>query len=218
MSEIFPGQRPPRCGEDNSPEPKLPKQSDQPKSLRENGRRTDHGRLHAVRNSVLSRGLLEILTRYGENPRTLRRMERELRAELKPTSALGNLFFNRFWSCVLRLILVSHLEDTGIMTDGIPSKDEIATPFLREGPIPVLVTSATNNALTDSDPKSKPLDQELLQRLSLIARYDRSASREMYRTLGFLLVMRDGGEKGLTGAIRAAAGIRSLDLEDGQNA
>ena len=37
-------------------------------------------------------------------------MESELRAVLKPQGPVGNLFFDRCFSCVLRLILVARLE------------------------------------------------------------------------------------------------------------
>lgn len=165
----------------------------------------------------MSRGLLETLCKCGENRRSLRRMEAELRAELKPAGPLGKLLFDRFWSCVLRLIFGSHLEGKGLFTSAVPSKSS-AVPYLQDGPVPILVTQTQDNNVTDDPKESEVMDQDLFQRLALIARYDRSASREMYRTLGFLLVMRDGGGKGLTAAVRAAAGIKECAVEGGNNA
>jgi hypothetical protein len=183
---------------------------------RRNSGRTDRGRLHARQDAALSRGLFETLCRCGENRRSLRRMEAELRAELKPAGPLGKLLFDRFWSCVLRLIFGSHLEGKGLFTSAVPSKSS-AVPYLQDGPVPILVTQTQDNNVTDDPKESEVMDQDLFHRLALIARYDRSASREMYRTLGFLLVMRDGGGKGLTAAVRAAAGIKEFGKEDGNN-
>jgi hypothetical protein len=53
-----------------------------------------------------------------------------------------------------------------------------------------------------------------LQRLVLIARYDRAASREMFRYLGLLILMRDSGDKGLVSGIRSNVGIKALDGEE----
>ncbi len=190
---------------------------DLPRACQKKGGRTDRGRLHARQDSPLSRGLLETLCKCGENRRSLRRMEAELRAELKPAGPLGKLLFDRFWSCVLRLIFGSHLEGKGLFTSAVPSKSS-AVPYLQDGPVPILVTQTQDNNVTDDPKESEVMDQDLFQRLALIARYDRSASREMYRTLGFLLVMRDGGGKGLTAAVRAAAGIKECAVEGGNNA
>ncbi len=217
MSDHIGSQQSTDCNEDTSAEPELPNQAEPPRTGRRNGGRTDQGRLHTVRDSVLSRGLLETLCRRGENRRSLRRMEAELRAELKPTGPLGNLLFSRFFSCVLRLILVSRLEDIGSIPTRLPSKDGVAILSLHEGSVPILVTHSEDNGESSGPNKPEPFNQDLLHRLALVARYDRSASREMYRTLGFLLVLRDAGGKGLTAAIRAAAGIKTFETEDGNN-
>jgi hypothetical protein len=118
----------------------------------------------------------------------------------------------------LRLIFGSHLEGKGLFTSAVPSKRTIAVPYLQDGPVPILVTQTQDNDVTDGPKESEAIGQDLFHRLAFIARYDRSASREMYRTLGFLLVMRDGGGKGLTAAVRAAAGIKEFGREDGNNA
>jgi hypothetical protein len=201
------------CSED---EPKLDNQAELPRTRPRNGGRTDQGRLHAVRNSVLSRGLLETLCRCGENRRSLRRMEAELRAVLKPTGPLGNLLFGRFWSCVLRLILVARLEEAGLAPKR-NSKSPMAVPSLREGSMPILVTAEEREDVPAVSVTVEALEPDLFRRLALIAGYDRAASREMYKTLGLLMLMRDLGEKGLAEGVRAAAGIKTLDGERGED-
>ena len=109
---------------------------DLPRTSQKKGRRTDRGRLHAMRDCA-DRGLLETLCKCGENRRSLRRMEAELRAELKPAGPLGKLLFDRFWSCVLRLIFGSHLEEKGLFTRAVPSKSRSAVPYLQDGPLPI---------------------------------------------------------------------------------
>ena len=206
-------QSPEGGSENNHSEPKLANQQKLPRTGQRNGGRTDKGRLHAARDSVLSRGLLETLTRYGENPKKLRRMESELRAVLKPKGPVGNLFFGRFFSCVLRLILIARLEQMGLAPRSNASKKQITVPSLREGSMPVLLTAEEHEDLTAVSGTIEALEPDMYRRLALIARYDRAASREMYRTLGLLMLMRDDGENGLANGIRAAAGIKGLDGE-----
>jgi hypothetical protein len=192
-----------------------PDTSEQAKCEDNRGGRKDRGRLHAVGNSVLSRGLLESLRRYGENPKVLRRMEAELRAALKPTGPVGNLLFGRFWACVLRLILVARLEAMGL-TPRNASKNSAAVPLLREGSLPILVTPEPENLYAVPE-NAEGVEPVVFHRLALIARYDRAASREMYKTLGLLMLMRDLGDKGLAEGVRAAAGIKTLDGERGED-
>jgi hypothetical protein len=185
------------------------------KAGRRNGAdRKDKGRLHAVRDSVLSRGLLEILTRYGENPRKLRRMEAELRADLRPAGPLGNLIYGRFWSSVLRLILGARLEETGLAPRDNASTRPTGAPTLREGLMPILETTNERVDLPAVLRTGEVVEPDLFRRLALIARYDRAASKEMYRTLALLILMRDDGEKGLASGIRAATGIKTVDGEE----
>jgi hypothetical protein len=192
-----------------------PSTSQRSESADNRGVRKDRGRLHAVRNSALNRGLLESLRRYGENPKVLRRMETELRAALRPIGPIGNLLFSRFWACVLRLILVVHLEATGLVSRS-PSKNSAAVPSLREGALPILVTPEPENVNAVPE-NAEALEPDVFRRLALIARYDRAASREMYKTLGLLMLMREGGEEGLTEGVRAAAGIKTTDGERGEH-
>ena len=207
-------QQPPGGSQNDPSEAKLDNQEKLPRTGQRNRGRTDQGRLHAVRDSVLSRGLLETLTRYGENPRKLRGMEAELRTVLKPEGPLGKLLFGRFWSCVLRLILLSRLEEIGLAPRSNSSKRPMAVPSLREGSMPILLTAEEQEDLAPVSGTVEALEPDMFRRLALIARYDRAASKEMYRTLGLLMLMRDDGEKGLASGIRAAAGIKSLDGEE----
>ena len=210
-------QHSPERSENYSPQLKLGKQAGLPRTEQRNGGRTDQGRLHAVRDSVLCRGLQETLSRYGENPRTLRRMKADLRTALKPKGPLGNLLFDRFWCCVLRLILVGHLEETGLAPRRTASQNSPLIPSLHEGALPTLVLPAGSGDLTGDHKSLELLDADVLRRLALVSRYDRAAGREMYRTLAFLLLMQDRGEAGLANWARATIGARH-ENEEGKNA
>jgi hypothetical protein len=179
--------------------------------------RKDRGRRHAVRNTALSRSLLQTLERLGESVRELRKFESELRATLKPNGALGRLLFDRFWASYLRLVLVARLEEGGLSTPGIAAKNLIAAPSLREGAVPILVFPENADACKDDAGKGVAFDADVFRRLGLIARYDRSAAREMYRTMSLLLIMRDEGETGLEKWVRATAGIKNGIGEDSKN-
>ena len=175
--------------------------------------RKDRGQKHAVRGSFLSRRLLEALTERGENARMLRRLEADCRSELRPKGALGRLFFDRLWQCILRLILLADLEARGLDPRRNASRKPVGTASLREGFLPVLVTEEeleNQSAISVAETH----DPDLLHQLALIARYDRAASREMFRCLGLLILMRDSGAEGLVSGVRAIAGIKALDGEE----
>lgn len=214
MSDNIASQHSPGCPEDEPSKPKFNNQAELSKTGRKNGGRADRGRIHVSGSSVLSRGLMETLVRYGENLRTLRRVEAECRASLRPSGSLGKLFFDRFWTCVLRLILVGHLEKAGLAPGRNNPNKQLEAPSLREGLMPILLTG---EECEDSAPHMgtfDALEPDLFQRRALIARYDQSASREMFRCLSILLLMRDEGEKGLSNAIRAAARIKGFQGEE----
>ena len=80
--------------------------------------------------------------------------------------------------------------------------------------MPVLLTAEEHEDATAVSGTIDALEPDMYRRLALLARYDRAASKEMYRTLGLLILMRDDGEKGLASGIRAAAGIKALDGEE----
>lgn len=158
------------------------------------GARKDKQRLHAVRHAVLSRFPLQALARLGENTRSLRRMEKALRTELKPAGMLENMLFDRLWSCYLRLLLAARAEGTAL---SLPRGAEDATmqaPDLVKGELPALVWRTRENANGNLLP-------DLFQQLSLAQRYDAHFSREMLRYLGFLLLLRNKGGSGLEGCV-----------------
>ena len=80
--------------------------------------------------------------------------------------------------------------------------------------MPVLVTGENPEDSSAISAAVEALEPDLFHRLVLIARYDRAVSREMFRYLGLLILMRDGGEKKLASGIRVAAGLKALDEEE----
>jgi hypothetical protein len=183
---------------------------------REAGERKDQGRRHAVRGSVLSRSLIQTLERLGENVRALRKIESELRATLKPRGALGRLFFDRFWASILRLVLVARLEEGGLTSGGTIAKNLASVPSLREGDLPILVLPESGDGSMQAE--KTIFDSDVFRRLALTARYDRSATREMYRMMSLLVIMRSEGETGLENFVRATAGLKNGIGEDNKNA
>jgi hypothetical protein len=154
--------------------------------------RKDKNRLHGVRHGVLSRYPLEALAGLGENIRTLRRIERGFRAELKPSGVLGSALFDRFFSSYLRCILAAKAEAATFASIDQPTdKPSRLITSLKEMELPTLVlqdSTGTSGARISAD---------LLGQLTLAARYDAQASKEMYRALGMLLILRSGGEAAL---------------------
>ena len=65
--------------------------------------------------------------------------------------------------------------------------------------------------------KTIVFDSDVFRRLALIARYDRSAAREMYRTMSLLLIMRSEGEAGLENWVRATVGVKNEIGKDNKN-
>ena len=101
--------------------------------------RTDSGKLHRVRHGILSREALDALVQVGEDRRTLRRLERQYRAALQPIGPFGNLFFDRFWSSYLKLILVGRLE-TQLFAGKSVGKSKSVSLALVPGHQPTLVS------------------------------------------------------------------------------
>lgn len=190
------------------PDPKEEHEFSPVQGRKESPKRKDQGKLHATRNSVLSRGLLEALRHHGQNIRQLRDMERALRSTLRPHGPLGELFFGRFWISILRLILASLLEEKGLTQKSAQSPRKLGIPELHNEFEPVLIIPEKEDDL--SGQTGAPLfDAELVHQLSLIARYNRAASREMYRSLSLLLVLRgQGDESGLLNWAAAMVGIK----------
>lgn len=153
--------------------------------------RKDKNRLHATRHGVLSRHPLETLARLGENVRSLRRIERKFREELKPSGILAEMLFDRFFSSYLRCMMLARAEAATFTPPYPPAGESSLVTSLKEREVPTLVfqdSSGTTEAHLSAD---------LLGQLALVARYDAHFSKEMYRALGVLLILRSGGEAAL---------------------
>jgi len=158
-------------------------------------KRRDTGRTHVTRCGLLSRDIVRALVRGGENVRTIRRYEKQFRAFFKPEGPLGEYFFDRWWSCYLRLHLLASLEAERLRPTKSHRRPAIEHE-LREGNLPALVTTD----LTEFEIAQRfdfDLPQDLVRELAFVARHDAHFSREMNRMLEPLLVMREGGEAGL---------------------
>ncbi len=167
-------------------------------------RRKDHNRLHAVRHGVLARHPLEVLRALGEDLKRLRRLERQFRAELKPQGVIADLIFDRFWSSYLRCLLAARAEASAFLPSGPDQAEGGSTPRLVEADQPRLVVDDEEGKLY------QVLAPDVLYNLALVQRYDAQYSKEMYRALGLLLVLRSGGEAGLEAAITTTLGIGKL--------
>ena len=173
------------------------------------GRRKDTGHLHATRHAALSRYPLEALRHLGENPKTLRRLEHQLRAELKPRGVIAAIFFDRFWSSYLRCLLAARCELNALPPAEIPAGQGSGSPSLRQGEVPTLVLPERQ----DERVTYEALPPDLFRQLVLVQRYDRHFSREMYRALAMLLVLRSGGEEGLEQCIGHMLGVKKANSE-----
>lgn len=163
--------------------------------------RKDKNRLHAARHGVLSRYPLEALARLGENIRSLRRIERKFRAELKPSGIVAAVLFDRFFSSYLRCVLAARAEAATFAPIDQPAGEPRLITSLKEREVPTLV-------LQDSSGTSEAhLSADLLRQLALAARYDAHFSKEMYRALGMLLILRSGGEAALEQCVGKILGV-----------
>ena len=160
-------------------------------------RRKDSGQPHRVRHGVLSREVLATLTQLGENPKTYRRLERQFRAALRPSGPWGNLFFDRFWACYLRLMLIGRLETQLLSSKPACNRASIPPLSLMPGKQPTLVLTGGHGQLSRAETPLTELPPDLLGQLVLAQRYDRHYAREMYRVLALLLLLRRGGETAL---------------------
>lgn len=158
--------------------------------------RTDSGKLHRVRHGILAREALDALVQVGEDRRTLRRLERQYHEALRPNGPLGNLFFDRFWASYLRLLLIGRLE-TRLTAGNSVGKSEPESLALVPGVQPTLVRQDPDGQPSGATPLMQTLPRDLLRDLVLVQRYGRNHSRELYRALGLLLLLRRGGEAAL---------------------
>lgn len=163
--------------------------------------RKDKGHLHATNHGVLSRYPFEALVRLGENPKTLRKIKHDLRAQLKPSGAVGETLFDRLWSSYLRCLLAAKAEASAFAPIDKPAGESRLITSLKERQLPTLVVqdfSGTSEA---------HLSPDLLRQLALVARYDAHFSKEMYRALGMLLILRSGGEAALEQCVGKILGV-----------
>ena len=158
--------------------------------------RTDSGKLHRVKHGILSREALDALVQVGEDRKTFRRLERQYRAALRPIGPFGDLFFDRFWSSYLKLILVGRLE-TQLFAGKSVGKSKSDSLVLVPGHQPTLVSQHPDGQPVEAIPLNEELPPDLLRGLVLAQRYDRHHSREMYRALALLLLLRRGGQAAL---------------------
>ena len=179
-------------------------------------RRKDSGQPHRVQHGVLSREVLAALTRLGENPKTYRRLERQFRAALRPSGPWGNLFFDRFWACYLRLMLIARLETQ--LLSSKPAGKSASTPRLSlvPGKQPTLLLTDDDGQLSKGEPQLAELPRDLLGQLVLAQRYDRHHAREMYRSLALLLLLRRGGEAALEAWAGEMLGASKSTREHGE--
>lgn len=178
--------------------------------------RKDSGQTHRVQHGVLSREVLVALTRLGENPKTYRRLERHFRAALRPPAPWGDFFFDRFWACYLRLMLIARLEGNLLNSKPQPQDNRIRSlPLsLMPGKQPTLVLPDSDDKQSEAPPLLAELPAELLGQLALAQRYDRHYAREMYRALALLLLLRRGGEAALESwAAEIAGAVRPTPPE-----
>jgi hypothetical protein len=159
-------------------------------------RRMDSGKLHRVKHGILSREALDALVQVGGDRKSFRRLERQYRAALRPIGPFGNLFFDRFWSSYLKLNLVGRLE-TQLFAGKSVSKSKPESFALVPGQQPTLVRQDPDGQPSGATPMMQELCPDLLRELVLAQRYDRHHSREMYRSLALLLLLRRGGEAAL---------------------
>ncbi len=167
-------------------------------------RRTDAGRLHAVHHGILSRRPLEALRKLGEDLKALRRLERRFWAELRPRGAVAEMLFDRYWSSYLRCLLAARTEAACFLGN---NQDVAEKPANRARIIDADVPTLVLEQDTGASLASTPVGRDMLHQLALVQRYDRHFSKEMYRALGLLLVVRSSGDDGLEKAFAALFGL-----------
>ena len=172
-------------------------------------KRKDSGHLHATRHAVLSRYPLEALRHLGEDVKQFRRMERRLRATLKPRGEIGGIFFDRFFSSYLRCLLAARLEASAFEPKEAAARQPKALPTLRELEFPTLLLPEEN----DDRVIHAIFPPDLFRELVLVQRYDGHFAREMYRALSMLLVLRGNGDASLVHCLGQMLGARKENSE-----
>jgi hypothetical protein len=159
-------------------------------------KRRDAGSTHVTRHGLLSKDIVRALVRRGENLRSVRRHEKKFRDFFKVRGPLMELFFDRWWSYILRLQLSGKLE-ARVLTSDHPNRPTPILPELQEGDTPCLVTTSDLNGFEIVRGFDSDLPQELFRELALVPRYHGHFAHEGDRLLVPLLLMRRGGEAAL---------------------
>lgn len=154
-----------------------PLREDTPPKTARPGRK-DKGTLHAPRHRMLSRPLLEALSRRGENVRQLRQAETALREELQPQGIISEILFDRMWSSYLRCLLIVRSESRVLTKDRLPETFDLS--YLPQGP------KQHTPPFTFDD-----ISRVHLEHLALIQRYDAHFAREFCRAAESLIARRD---------------------------
>jgi len=162
--------------------------------------RWDKGRTHVTRYGLLSRDVMRSLVRSGESLRNLRRHEKRFRCFFRPRGTLGELFFDRWWSCYLRLHLIAKLE-AKVLTSDHAHRRPFILPELREGTLPTLVSPSGQNEFEFAQNIDTEFSEGLFHKLALAQRYDSHYAREASRMAALLLVMRKGGKAAIENLI-----------------
>lgn len=170
--------------------PKNSTKNDHPK------KRRDKGSVHTTHCGLLSRDIVRALVRSGESLRNLRRYGKKFRAVFRPRGTLGELIFDRWWSCYLRLLMLGRLEAL-MLTPNESHRRRAFVPELREGNLPTLVTAPDSDEFEIAQRFESDLFQDLFRQLALVPRYDAHFARDMNRMAALLLLMRNGGNAAL---------------------
>jgi hypothetical protein len=173
------------------------------------GARKDKGAIHNTHHGVLSRHPLQALVKLGENPKRLRQIESKFHAELQPSGAVGNMLFDKMFSSYLRSILAAKLEARALASIDrqTPKAGRQQTHISAAEEQPALVIED----MAEQDLQTVPDD--LYSQLALVQKYDGHYSREMFRSLGLLLALKNAGEAGLAKCIGKSWGANKDLLE-----
>ena len=166
-------------------------------------KRKDQGKFHATRDGVLSRYPLKALKNLGEDDKKFRRIERRFRETLRPVGVIADLLFDRFFASYLRCVLAGRVEAGAFAPIAASANPSAIAPLLEERDVPTLVL---RDGPEDASIRAA-LPADIYRELVLIQRYDRHFSREMFRALSLLLVLRDGGEEALKQSIWQFLGL-----------
>lgn len=106
-------------------------------------------------------------------------MKRTLYDELQPEGALGDFLFDRFWFCLLKLLLTARAEN-----NVVPAKRSLKERVEEAGMLAMV------GARAESD-----RDNSLVEIQNLL-RYDSHYSREALRLIGIFLAFKTEGDSG----------------------